>query len=160
MTSFKVLATNHTSFTVSDLDRTVAFFVEALGFELISRAPRDPDIISRITGVEGADIEVARAHIVLADSADMHAAVEGAVEGQSVRSVERKLGTGQSVVYGWVRAYNADPEYAFPGQGKIKPPERQLRDLKRELERVKRERDILKKAVAIFSKDPDRYSGS
>ena len=81
-------------------------------------------------------------------------------EGQSVRSVERKLGTGQGVVYGWVRAYNADPEYAFPGQGKLKPPERQLRDLKRELERVKRERDILKKAVAIFSKDPDRYSGS
>jgi len=28
------------------------------------------------------------------------------------------------------------------------------------LQRVKRERDILKKAVAIFSKDPDRYSGS
>ena len=28
------------------------------------------------------------------------------------------------------------------------------------LERVKRERDILKKVVAIFSKDPDRYSGS
>jgi transposase len=63
-------------------------------------------------------------------------------------------------VYGWVRAYNADPEHAFPGQGKLKPPEREVRDLKRELERVKRERDILKKAVAIFSKDPDRYSGS
>ncbi len=59
MPSFKVLATNHTSFTVSDLDRTVGFFVDALGFELISRAPRDPRIISRITGVEGADIEVA-----------------------------------------------------------------------------------------------------
>ncbi len=81
-------------------------------------------------------------------------------EGLSVRSVERKLGTGQGVVYAWVRAYNADPEHAFPGQGKLKPPEREVRDLKRELERVKRERDILKKAVAIFSKDPDRYSGS
>ncbi len=81
-------------------------------------------------------------------------------EGHSVRSVERKLGTGQGVVYAWVRAYNADPEHAFPGQGKLKPPEREVRDLKRELERVKRERDILKKAVAIFSKDPDRYSGS
>jgi transposase len=81
-------------------------------------------------------------------------------EGHSVRSVERKLGTSQGVVYGWVRAYNADPELAFPGSGKLKPPERKLRDLKLELERVKRERDILKKAVAIFSKDPDRYSGS
>ena len=81
-------------------------------------------------------------------------------EGHSARSVERRLGTGQGVVYDWVRAYNADPEHAFPGKGKLKPPERELRDLKRELERVKRERDILKKAVAIFSKDPDRYSGS
>ncbi len=81
-------------------------------------------------------------------------------EGHSVRSVERKLGTGQGVVYAWVRAYNADPQHAFPGKGKLKPPEREVRHLKRELERVKRERDILKKAVAIFSKDPDRYSGS
>jgi len=59
MPEFRVLATNHTSFTVSDLDRTVTFFVEALGFELISRAPRDIAVISRITGVEGADIDVA-----------------------------------------------------------------------------------------------------
>ena len=81
-------------------------------------------------------------------------------EGHSVRSVERKLGTGQGVVYAWVHAFNADPEHAFPGSGRLKPPERQIRDLKLELERVKRERDILKKAVAIFSKDPDRYSGS
>jgi len=81
-------------------------------------------------------------------------------EGHSVRSVERKLGTGQGVVYGWVRDYNTDPELAFPEQGKLKPPQREIRDLKRELERVKRECDILKKAVAIFSKDPDRYSGS
>ena len=81
-------------------------------------------------------------------------------EGHSARSVERRLGTGQGVVYSWVRAYSADPQHAFPGKGKLKPPERELRDLKRELQRVKRERDILKKAVAIFSKDPHRYSGS
>jgi catechol 2,3-dioxygenase-like lactoylglutathione lyase family enzyme len=59
MSTFQVLATNHTSFTVSNLDRTVAFFVEALGFEVISPAPRDIAVISLITGVEGADIEVA-----------------------------------------------------------------------------------------------------
>lgn len=59
MSEFHVLATNHTSFTVSSLDRSVEFFVKALGFELLSRAPRDPEIIARITGVAGADIEVA-----------------------------------------------------------------------------------------------------
>ena len=81
-------------------------------------------------------------------------------EGLSARSVEKKLGIGQGVVYRWVQQYNADPERPFPGKGQLKPPERELRDVKRELERVKRERDILKKTVAIFSKDPDRYSRS
>ena len=81
-------------------------------------------------------------------------------EGLSPTAVEKKLDIGKRVVYKWVHDYNADPENAFPGKGQIKAPERALRDLKRELQRVKRERDILKKAVAIFSKDPDRYSRS
>ena len=59
MVGFKVLATNHTSFTVSDLDRSVGFFTQALGFELLSRAPRDPAAIRQITGVPGAEMEVA-----------------------------------------------------------------------------------------------------
>ena len=59
MSGFQVLRTNHTSFTVSDLDRTCGFFVDALGFKVISQTPRDPAVIRDITGVEGADIEVA-----------------------------------------------------------------------------------------------------
>ena len=39
MSGFKVLSTNHTSFTVSSLDRTVAFFRDALGFDVTSKAP-------------------------------------------------------------------------------------------------------------------------
>ena len=56
---FRVLRTNHTSFTVSDLDRACAFFEDALGFEVISKAPRDPSLIRRITGVDGAEMMVA-----------------------------------------------------------------------------------------------------
>lgn len=59
MSAAIVRAVNHTSFTVADLDAAVAFFTEALGFELISKAPRDPDAIRHITAVEGADIVVA-----------------------------------------------------------------------------------------------------
>jgi catechol 2,3-dioxygenase-like lactoylglutathione lyase family enzyme len=59
MADFTITATNHTSFTVSDLERTTAFFEQGLGFEVISRAPRDPAIIQSVTGVEGADIVVA-----------------------------------------------------------------------------------------------------
>lgn len=59
MSQFKVLSTNHTSFTVSDLDRSVAFFRDALGFEVTSKAPRDPRLISAITGVQGARLLIA-----------------------------------------------------------------------------------------------------
>ena len=56
---FRVLGTNHTSFTVSSLDRSVGFFRDCLKFELLSRATRDPAIVSRISGVEGAEMEIA-----------------------------------------------------------------------------------------------------
>ena len=57
--SFRVLAVNHTSFTVSNLDRSIAFFRECFGFQVVSKAPRDPKLVSHITGVEGADVVTA-----------------------------------------------------------------------------------------------------
>ena len=59
MPDFQILSTNHTSFTVSNLDRTVAFFQQALGFEVTSKAPRSQSAIESISGVAGADIVVA-----------------------------------------------------------------------------------------------------
>ena len=74
--------------------------------------------------------------------------------------VERNLGITPSLVSKWVREMRKDPEEAFPGKGRLKAPDEEIRQLKRENERLRRERDILKKAVAIFSKDPERYSRS
>ncbi len=59
MAQAKVLSTNHTSFTVRSLDRTLGFFRDALGFEVTSRGPRDPAVIEGITGVPGARVEIA-----------------------------------------------------------------------------------------------------
>ena len=59
MADFKVLRTNHTSFTVSNLERSLSIFCEGLNFKLVSKAPRDPDIISQVTGLAVADIVVA-----------------------------------------------------------------------------------------------------
>jgi catechol 2,3-dioxygenase-like lactoylglutathione lyase family enzyme len=59
MSGFKIIGTNHTSFTVSDMDRTLAFFCDVLGFDLLNRGRRDPDFISRVVAIPGADIEVA-----------------------------------------------------------------------------------------------------
>lgn len=54
-----ISATNHTSFTVESLDRAIALFRDGLGFELTSRAGRDPASIQTITGVPGAEVEIA-----------------------------------------------------------------------------------------------------
>jgi len=72
--------------------------------------------------------------------------------------VERDLGIGNGTVGRWVREFRDDSENAFPGHGRLKPSDEELRRLKREVELLRSERDILKKAVAIFSKDPNRYS--
>jgi len=80
--------------------------------------------------------------------------------GVTNRDVERRLGIGQGALSRWKRELNDDGPQTFPGKGYIKPENEEMRRLKRECERLRRERDILKKAVAIFSTDPHRYSGS
>jgi transposase len=80
--------------------------------------------------------------------------------GTTNRDVERRLGIGQGVLSRWKRELRESCSQAFPEKGNLKPEDEELRLLKRENERLRRERDILKKAVAIFSTDPHRYSGS
>ena len=57
--AFKVTGTNHTSFTVSNLERSIAFYRDCFGFEVTSKAPREPRLTERLMGVPGADIEIA-----------------------------------------------------------------------------------------------------
>ena len=80
--------------------------------------------------------------------------------GVSATEVEKRLGIGQGVLSRWKRELARDGKQAFPGKGHLKAEDEAMRRLKHENERLRRERDILKKAVAIFSKDPHRYSGS
>ena len=80
--------------------------------------------------------------------------------GNTQAQIERDLGVGQGVISRWKREFKLDGEDSFPGKGRLKPQDEELRSLKRENERLRRERDILKKAVAIFSEDPHRYLGS
>lgn len=54
-----ITGTNHTSFTVASLDAAIPLFCEGLDFVLTSRAGRDPHSIQTITGVSGAEVEIA-----------------------------------------------------------------------------------------------------
>lgn len=50
---------NHVGFTVSVLDAPIAWLIEAFDFKLTSRAARPPGLAQALTGVEGAEVEIA-----------------------------------------------------------------------------------------------------
>ncbi len=53
---------NHTSFTVADMDRSVRFWTEMLGFKAASVSPREGSWQEQVTGVAGASLMVAHLH--------------------------------------------------------------------------------------------------
>ena len=59
MRRFTILRTNHTGLTVSDIDRSLAFFRDVLGFEVTGKTRHAGAMVERITGVPGAEIEIA-----------------------------------------------------------------------------------------------------
>ena len=71
----------------------------------------------------------------------------------SIAEASRNLGVEYSVLRRWKNQLADDPQNAFPGKGRLKAPDEQLRRLKRDLQRVTEERDILKKALAYFAED-------
>jgi lactoylglutathione lyase len=54
-----VIATNHTSFTVSNVERAVSFYQDILGFKLLSLAERPPWFSELATGIKGAHLKTA-----------------------------------------------------------------------------------------------------
>jgi transposase len=62
--------------------------------------------------------------------------------GQSVRSVAQALGISESLLHHWRRATRADQSDA----------ELEVEQLRQRLKQVEMERDILKKALALFSR--------
>jgi transposase len=74
-------------------------------------------------------------------------------KGYSIAEASRNLGIDYSVLRRWKKQLMDDPQNAFPGKGRLKPADEELRQIKRELDRVKEERDILKKALAYFAED-------
>ena len=80
--------------------------------------------------------------------------------GNTATAVEQRLGISQGCISRWKREFRENGDNAFHGKGHLPLHEEELRRLRRENERLRRERDILKKVVAIFTEDPQRYSGS
>jgi catechol 2,3-dioxygenase-like lactoylglutathione lyase family enzyme len=56
---FRIVAADHTGITVSNLERSVAFWRDVLGFELSHTAHQTGEMASEITGVPGAELKLA-----------------------------------------------------------------------------------------------------
>jgi catechol 2,3-dioxygenase-like lactoylglutathione lyase family enzyme len=54
-----IISTDHTGITVSNLERSLAFWRDVLGFEFSHTAHQKGDLAQEITGVEGAEIKLA-----------------------------------------------------------------------------------------------------
>jgi glyoxylase I family protein len=56
---FRIIAADHTGITVSNLERSLVFWRDVLGFELSHRTHQFGELASEITGVPGAEIKLA-----------------------------------------------------------------------------------------------------
>src|SRR5205085_9821272 len=56
---FKINAADHTGITVSNLERSLEFWQNVLGFEFSHRAHQTSEMASEITGVAGAELKLA-----------------------------------------------------------------------------------------------------
>jgi len=72
-------------------------------------------------------------------------------QGRDLYEVAKELEIRPDILRKWKKKFESDGQSAFPGSGRLKPEEADLRRLRRENERLRMERDILKKAVAICS---------
>ena len=75
-------------------------------------------------------------------------------EGRPISDVARELGTAQSLLHRWKKKSEEGKIDPFPGKGRLSPEDEEMRRLRRENKRLRMEHEILKKAVAIFSEEP------
>ncbi len=57
--TFRIISADHTGITVSNLERSLQFWQNVLGFELSHTAHQTGELAKEITGVEGAEIKLA-----------------------------------------------------------------------------------------------------
>ena len=80
--------------------------------------------------------------------------------GKSVSALEREMGITAGLLPKWKQRYRVDPAGQSLEPNELVAAQAELRRVRRELAIVSQERDILKKAIAIFSKETGNGTGS
>lgn len=73
-------------------------------------------------------------------------------QGKKVSQVAEDIGVSQTSIKRWIKEYSTHGENAFPGKGKLKPEDDEIRTMKKKLADLEEENAILKKAICIFTK--------
>jgi transposase len=73
--------------------------------------------------------------------------------GKKPVDVAKDIGITATSVRRWVRQYSEHGEDAFPGKGNLRPADAELKALEKRNKDLQEEIAILKKAMAIFTKD-------
>ena len=82
----------------------------------------------------------------------LHAVQRVIEKGIPVCNVAQELDIHPNLLHLWRKKFLKDGDKAFVGKGRVKPEEAEIKKLRRELEKVRGKRGILKKALAVFSK--------
>jgi transposase len=73
--------------------------------------------------------------------------------GRSTAQVARDLGINENTLHNWRKELRRDPEHAFPGKGKLKPQDEELRQLRRENQLLRDEVKFLKRAAVWLARE-------
>ena len=73
-------------------------------------------------------------------------------QGRHKSEVARELGLHVNTLSRWIEEVAEHGNDAFPGKGRLRPEDEELRQLKRQVADLEEENAILKKAAAIFAK--------
>jgi transposase len=79
-------------------------------------------------------------------------------QNRPIAQVARELGIGAGLLGQWKQHFLSDPEGSFPGKGRLKPAEEELRRLERENRELRLELEFVKKTAAYFAKERSRGS--
>ena len=74
----------------------------------------------------------------------------------TVPETAQRLGIHPTTLRVWIKTLGVDGDQAFPGKGKLKPDDEEVRKLRQELKRVTEERDILAKVTLFFGQQVHR----
>jgi len=73
-------------------------------------------------------------------------------DSKTISEISEELGIPEATLNGWVKQYNMEKEKSFLGSGKFRASEKEFQELRKRATDAELERDILKKALAIFSR--------